>query len=72
MRTTVGYRERMHRLRGLLQRTLIGRLIGPERRGLRTEVGQEPPLDVRVVTLALQHAELLLGVRQFLLDRRQF
>ena len=51
---------------------MIGRLIGPQDLGLRTEVGQQPLLNVGIVTLGLQHAELLLGMRHFLLDRRQF
>ena len=62
----------MHGLRGLVQRTLIGRLVGPQDLGLRAEVGEPPPLDVRVVPLGLQHAELLPGVGQFLFDLRQF
>jgi hypothetical protein len=62
----------MHGLRGLLQGALIGRLLVSEHLGLPPEVGQEPPLNVRVVTFGLQPAELLLGVDQFLLDLRQF
>ena len=62
----------MHGLGGLLQRTLIGRLIGPQHLGLRTEVGQESLLNVRIVTLGFYYAELLLSVGQFLLDLRQF
>ena len=72
MPCSLGQGEGVHGLGGLLQRTVIGRLIGPQYLGLRTEVGQEPLLNGRVVTLGLQHAELLLGVRQFLLHLRQF
>ena len=59
-------------LRGLLPGARIGRLIVSEPLGLPPEVGQEPPLNGRVVTFGLQHAELLLGVDHFLLDRRPF
>ena len=71
MRLALGPGEGMHGLRGLVQRVVIGRLIGPQALSLRTEVGQEPLLNVRVVTLGLQHAELL-GMRQLLLHLRQF
>ena len=72
LRLALGQGEGMHGLGGLLQRALTGRSIGPQPLGLRAEVGQPPLLDVRIVTLGLQHAELLPGVRQFLLHLRQF
>ncbi len=68
----LGQGEGVYGLGGLLQGTVIGRSIGPQSLGLRAEVGQPPLLDVRVVTLGLQHAQLLPGVGQFLFDLRQF
>ena len=55
----LGQGEGVYGLGDLVQGTVIGRSIGPQSLGLRAEVGQPPPLDVRIVTLGLQHAELL-------------
>jgi len=62
----------MHGLGAWCRRALTDRSIGPQDLGLRAEVGQQPLLEVRVVTLASNTRNCCWACINFSLHLRQF